>query len=174
MTLSVRPLTITAALAFVAEHHRRLPRCQGGMWAIGAERDGVLLGACVVGRPTARLLDDGRRLQVLRLAVVPGDASGSGQRGICSILYGAAARAARAMGASDLITYIHDDERGVSLRAAGWISMETTRGGQWSRRSRERAATVEPGPKVRWAAPWSACCSPGAAMSEGGTLGLRG
>lgn len=151
MILSVRPLTIVNALDFCRLHHRRLPRLQGGMWSVGITADGYLRGAAIVGRPTARMLDNGERLQVLRVAVVEGTPNA------CSALYGAIARAARSMGATDCFTYIHEDETGVSLRAAGWIEDAGFRsgGGEWNRPSRPREKTVEPGAKRRFFAPWS-------------------
>lgn len=137
--------------AFCRRVHRRLKRLQGGMWSIAIQVRNEIRGVAVVGRPNARLLDDGLKLQVIRVAVRLGTPNG------CSMLYGACSRAARAMGASDLLTYIHDDESGVSLRAAGWIEDEhfRSRGGQWTRKSRTEAAAEETGPKRRWWAPWS-------------------
>lgn len=156
MGLSVRPITIKAALKWTREVHRRLPALQGGMWAVQGLRDGERIGVAIVGRPTARMLDNGERLQVLRVASLEGDASASGHKGINSMLYAACARSAINMGATDLWTYIHDDEPGVSLKGAGWIKDPVpSRGGQWTRTSRRRAAAVEPGHKVRWFAPWS-------------------
>lgn len=152
MSLALRPYPVKHALPFCELVHRRLPRLQGAMWAIGCWRERELRGVAIVGRPTARMLDDGARLQVLRVAVI------EGTHNACSMLYGAAARAAKAMGASSCFTYIHDDETGVSLRAAGWVEDEDfdSAGGEWSRPSRTRPATVEPGPKRRFWAPWSA------------------
>lgn len=155
--LRVRPMNIKAALRFCKVVHRRLPDLQGAMWAVACERD-ELVGVAIVGRPNARLLDDGRRLQVLRVSCLPGDEAANGNKGACSILYGACARTARAMGATDLITYIHADEPGTSLRAAGWIEDRDweSRGGQWGRTTRPRQMTLEAGRKIRWIAPWSA------------------
>jgi len=131
------------------------------MWCISGKRDGARIGVAIVGRPTARMLDNGERLQVLRVASLEGDASANGHKGINSMLYAACARAAFAMGATDLWTYIHDDESGVSLKAAGWIEDPvTTEGGEWSRPSRRRAKTVEAGKKVRWFAPRSLLAQP--------------
>jgi hypothetical protein len=77
------------------------------------------------------------------------------------MLYGACARAARNIGATDLWTYIHDDEPGISLRAVQWIEDPVpTDGGEWSRPSRRRPKTVEPGKKIRWFAPWSQMAQP--------------
>lgn len=159
MSLVLRPLPITRAVAFVREVHRRLPKLLGGMWAVGVERDAVLVGVAVVGRPVARMLDDGLRLQVLRVACVEGDASASGHRGANSMLYGACSRAARALGASDLFTYLHHDEDAVTMRAAGWVEFTPTPHGsrqEWSRDGRQRKLAVDPVHKRRFFAPWSA------------------
>jgi hypothetical protein len=159
--LSQRPLTVKAALRWCKEVHRRLPSLQGGMWCIAGQREGSVVGVAIVGRPTARMLDNGERLQVLRVASLETDISPSGHKGLNSMLYGACARAAFAMGATDLWTYIHDDEPGTSLKAAGWIKDPTpTDGGEWSRPSRARAKTVEAGRKIRWFAPWSVMAQP--------------
>jgi len=73
------------------------------------------------------------------------------------MLYGSAARAAKAMGAESMFTYIHEDESGVSLKASGWVedTQFSSRGGEWSRSSRPRAKTVEIEPKKRYWTPWS-------------------
>jgi hypothetical protein len=111
------------------------------MWAVAVLRGATLIGVAIVGRPNARLLDSQElpqpALQVLRVAV---------------------ARAARAMGCVDMWTYIHADEPGTSLRAAGWIedTQHDSRGGSYDRPSRRRAEPIEGGRKVRWWAPWSA------------------
>ncbi len=167
MSLSLRPISIAAALAWCASVHRRLPRCTGGMWAVAVRRDGALVGVAIVARP-ARLLDNGLRLQVSRVAVLEGDVSATGQRGACSMLYAACARAARQMGASDMMTYIHHDEPGTSLRAAGWIedTAHVVKGGTYDRPSRRRAAPVEGGRKVRWFAPWSEMATPSIAHAR--------
>lgn len=149
--LSVQPATIKFALIFNNLVHRRLPKLQGAMWAIKVKEGPNVVGVAIVGRPTARLLDENCRiLQVLRVAVIPGTSNG------CSMLYGACARAARDMGAEDLFTYIHEDEGGVSLKAAGWIFDEEFKsdGGEWNRPSRPREKTVEPDSKKRYWAPW--------------------
>lgn len=149
--LRLRPFALKHALPFCRQVHRRLSRLQGGMWSIAIQVQNEILGVAIVGRPVARLLDNGLRLQVLRVAVK------SGTPNACSMLYGACSRAARAMGASDLLTYIHNDETGVSLKASGWIEDDQfrSRGGEWSRKSRTETAAEEPGEKRRWWAPWS-------------------
>ena len=173
-SLYLRPIPIKRALRWNVATHRRLPALQGGMWAVAVlrrvEENGVRLldkvvGVAIVGRPTSRYLDSQddtmATFQVLRVAVVEGDRSKTGHKGANSMLYAACARAARAMGAIDMFTYIHHDEEGIALVAAGWIEDESfksdrgSHGGEWSRPSRPRKKTVEPEPKRRFCAPWS-------------------
>ena len=88
-------------------------------------------------------------LEVTRVAVIEGTANG------CSMLYGACSRAGKAMGLDGMLTYIHGDELGVSLRAAGWVADVTTEGGEWSRESRQRELALDAAPKQRWWTAWS-------------------
>lgn len=138
------------------------------MWAIVALRDSKIVGVAIVGRPTARMLDSNDlpqpALSVLRVACDPADedpvnkdANGRPHKGANSILYAACARAGRAMGCVDMSTYLHHDEPGTSVRAAGWIedTEHESLGGSYDRPCRARNAPVEGGVKVRWWAPWS-------------------
>jgi hypothetical protein len=141
-------MTVKRALPFVRSVHRRLPVVQGAMWATSTWVGPELVGVALVGHPARELMVDDT-LAVLRVAVIEGN------RNACSMLYGACSRAARAMGARNLVTYLHEDETGTSLKAAGWIYDGVTTGGEHSRPSRPRAAAVDPAPKQRWWAPWS-------------------
>lgn len=124
MTLRLAPCTVKRAIRFVAETHRRLPRIQGGMWAVAVARDGEIVGVAIVGHAAQEWTTEiPEVLSVLRVAVREGNPNA------CSMLYGACSRAARAMGAGDLVTYTHLDEPGTSLRAAGWIDAGETGGG---------------------------------------------
>lgn len=87
--LRLVPLTLRAANAFVARHHRHAGPTRGMKFALGAQQAGRLVGVAIVGRPLARALDDGATLEVLRLCT-------TGAPNACSFLYGAARRAARA------------------------------------------------------------------------------
>lgn len=149
--LTFSPTTVGKALIFNSLVHRRLPTLQGAMWAVSVRENSHVVGVAIVGRPTARRLDnDCEILQVVRCTVIPGTPNG------CSMLYGACARAARNLGARDLLTYIHEDEDGGSLKASGWLLDEEfeSRGGQWDQPSRPRNPTVEPGKKKRY---WVPC-----------------
>lgn len=72
------------------------------------------MGVAIVGRPVSRVLAaEGNTLEVIRTAT-------DGTRNANSMLYGAARRAAFAMGYDRLITYTQEGETGASLRAAGF------------------------------------------------------
>ena len=112
--LSLRAVTFKEACAFIDAHHRHHTAPAGHKFSIGVTTDdGTLVGVAIVGRPVARLLDDGLTLEVVRLAT-------TGVENCCSKLYTAAWRAARAMGYRRIVTYTHADEGGASLRASGW------------------------------------------------------
>lgn len=147
MALTIRPCTVKKALSWIKAVHRRLPNLQGAMWAVQVLKNGDTVGVAAVGH-AARKLADQDVLAVLRVAVMEGN------RNACSMLYGACSRAAKAMGASDLVTYTHEDEHGTSLKASGWVYGGKTTGGEHSRPSRPRKAAVDPKPKHRWWAPW--------------------
>lgn len=137
------PIGLKEAGRFVGALHRHHGEPQGGKFAIGAEKDGTLVGVAITGRPVARRLDNGRNAEVTRLCT-------DGTPNACSLLYGAAARAAKAMGYERIYTYILASESGDSLRAAGWIRDRESPGGSWSVASRPRQDKHPLEPKVRW------------------------
>lgn len=153
MSLSLRPITVTraGALGVVANVHRRLPRVQGAMWAASVVDDaGDVAGVILVGHPSrVQTTPTCEHLRVLRCAVREGEPNA------CSILYGAAWRAVRAMGCLRMDTHTHLDEPGTSLVAAGWVEDGLTAGGEHGREKRPRKAAVDPRPKRRWWAPGS-------------------
>ena len=112
--LRLVPVTLKQANAFVAAHHRHHKPVTGHKFSIGCEQDGQLVGVAIAGRPVSRHLDNGLTLEVTRLCT-------TGAQNACSMLYAAAARAARAIGYRKIITYTLDNEQGASIRAAGWI-----------------------------------------------------
>ena len=113
MTLEVVPVSFRQACAFIAAHHRHHKPPAGMKFCLGVTADGVLAGVATVGRPVARAYDDGYTLEVNRTCT-------NGTPNANSMLYGAAWRAARALGYRRLITYTQAGESGASLRAAGW------------------------------------------------------
>lgn len=150
--LRLRPWRVRRfeALAFVAQVHRRLPKVQGAMWCVSVREGDDIVGVALVGWPSQeQTSDEMDMLRVLRVAVKPG------YQNACSMLYGAAWRAARAMGVTSMDTHTHLDEPGTSLVASGWTDGGLTDGGEHARKSRPRKAAVDPRPKRRWWAPGS-------------------
>lgn len=125
------PMDLEGANEFVARHHRHHGEVVGHKFSIGAAKGDELVGVVIVGRPVSRFRDDGLTLEVTRLCT-------NGDKGACSFLYGAAARAAFAMGFKRIGTYIRKDEPGISLKAAGWRYIADTPGRSWSVPSRPR------------------------------------
>ena len=126
------PLDFSMAADFVRLHHRHHTPPQGHKFSIGAMRGEELVGVVIVGRPVSRHRDDGWTLEVTRLCSI-------GEKNACSFLYGAAARAAFALGYRRIGTYILKREPGTSLVAAGWKLIGETPGKSWSVPSRPRA-----------------------------------
>lgn len=111
--LHIVPVSFRAAAEFVAQHHRHHRPPRGMKFALGVAQDGRLVGVAMVGRPVARHYDDGLTLEVNRTCT-------DGAPNANSMLYGAAWRAAKALGYRRLITYTQVGETGASLRGAGW------------------------------------------------------
>ena len=106
--LRLRPISLRDANEYVRQHHRHHKPVAGHKFSIGCEADGELVGVIIAGRPVSRYLDDGFTLEVTRLCT-------NGAKNACSFLYGAAARAAAAMGYKRIITYTLESENGASF-----------------------------------------------------------
>ena len=130
-------VTLADANKFIEAHHRHHRPVVGHLFSIGALDDGVLVGVVIVGRPVARLRDDGLTAEVTRLCA-------DGTKNVCSFLYGRAARAAFALGYTKIGTYTMPNEGGASLRAAGWKLIGLRGGGQWHTPSRPREIMKSP------------------------------
>lgn len=142
------PVSFDEACGFVEMWHRHHRPPVGHKFSVGVANDAdVLVGVAMVGRPVARHLDDGLTLEVNRTAT-------DGTPNANSMLYGAAWRAAQALGYRKLITYTMADESGASLRAAGWrvLGERPARNG-WSAPSRPRESRGVDGiPRTLWEA----------------------
>ncbi len=145
--LRLVPVSRAEAQAFIEAHHRHHSPPPGDVFRLAVADDGGIRGVAMVGRPVARRLDDGWTLEVNRCCT-------DGARNACSMLYGAAWRATKALGYRRLITYTLIDEGGASLRAVGWIpTPATTKPGQgWNVASRPRVDTHPLQEKLRWQA----------------------
>ncbi len=131
MKLRHTHIDLSEANAFVERHHRHHKPVIGHLFSIGASLDNNIVGVVIVGRPVARMRDDGETVEVTRLCT-------DGTRNVCSFLYGAAARAAFALGYQRIGTYILASELGHSLMATNWRLIGNRGGGSWNRGSRPR------------------------------------
>lgn len=147
-TLALQPITLPEAQRFIRDHHRHHGAPVGWKFGVAINDGASVVGVITVGRPVARHYDDGATLEVSRCCVLPGVQNGA------SMLYGAAWRAAKALGYQRLITYTLATEPGTSLRAAGWREVYTTkaRSGGWDCPSRPRVDIHPLGQKTLWQA----------------------
>ena len=144
MKLCTVPASRADVAAFIARVHRNHKPPAGDVFRLAlVDETGTVRGVASVGRPVARMLDDGWTLEVNRVAT-------DGVRNGCSLLYGACRRIAWTMGYRKIVTYTLPEEGGASLRAAGWACDGASGGGEWTRASRERDRAERPDPKMRW------------------------
>lgn len=142
--LELTPITLREANAFVQSYHRHHKPSQGHKFSIGAMEDGHLVGVAICGRPVSRRMDDGFTLEVNCLCT-------DGTKNACSILYGAAYRAAKAMGYHRVITYILESEPGTSLKAAGYLCEGRAGGLEWNGEWKPKSENQYPHEmKTRW------------------------
>lgn len=142
-TLRTVPIGLREANAFVLRHHRHHPPVVGHLFSIGLSDGDALVGVIIVGRPVSRMLDDGRTAEVTRCCT-------TGRSNACSMLYGAARRAAFALGYARVVTYTLASEPGTSLKAAGWHLAGEAGGGSWNVPSRPRRDKHPTEAKHRW------------------------
>lgn len=145
MSLRVVPASRTDVAAWIARVHRNHKPPAGDVFRLAlVDETGAVRGVASVGRPVARMLDDGWTLEVNRVAT-------DGVRNGCSLLYGACRRIAWTMGYRKIVTYTLPEEGGASLRASGWACDGASGGGRvearksWARRRgtpRSEAALV--------------------------------
>lgn len=115
MSLIIVPCMLGEAISFVRAFHRHNKPPLTGLFACGASDADKLVGVGIVGRPTARMLQDGMTCEVIRCCVAD-----DAPKNTPSAIYGALWRAAKALGWRRLITYTLQTESGASLRGAGW------------------------------------------------------
>ena len=147
MTAEIRPITLKAARTFVGSHHRHNLPPQGGMFACQLVENGQTRGVAIVGRPVARKLDNGLTAEITRCCT-------DGITNGCSMLYGAAVRACRALGFRAVITYTLESESGASLKASNWkLDAVLPAQAYWKNRYQTDLfgnARRPPEPKKRW------------------------
>jgi len=133
--LSLVHVELKEANAFVERLHRHHNRIQGHRFSIGAAVDGELVGVAIVGRPVGGA-NQYKWIEVTRCCT-------DGTKNACSFLYGAAARAGKALGYERIQTYILQDELGTSLKASGWEFERLSHPVGWHHDGPRKARIVE-------------------------------
>ena len=144
--LRVVPCDLKTANEFVRKLHRHSRPVVGHKFAVGVEActraaDGerwALVGVAIVGRPVAPRLDNGKAAELTRLCT-------DGTRNACSMLYGAARRAARALGHEPDL-HVHAARRGRRQLASRWIQARQRGRG---RKRRDVAQPARPHSRAR-------------------------
>jgi hypothetical protein len=138
------PCSVTKARHVVDAWHRHHGSSTPALYAAAvATEDGIVRGVALIGRPVARLLDDGWTLEVTRVAT-------DGTPNACSALYGIARRLGAALGYARLVTYTREDEPGSSPRAAGLTDDGPIRARSWDMPGRRRTDKTEIVRRRRW------------------------
>src|SRR5882762_6197042 len=96
--LTLVPVTLEEANAFVERWHRHHKTVPGAKFCVGVAHDTEICGVAIVGRPLARMLDDGWTLEVNRTCT-------DGTRNANYSLYGAFRRAEYAFFFRELILF---------------------------------------------------------------------
>jgi len=145
MSLRVFPCTLKQANDLVGGLHRHHKPVVGHRFSLGVrDKDGVVHGAAIIGRPTGRKNPQYEWAEVTRLVT-------DGTKNACSILYAASARTAKEMGFERIQTFILESETGASLTAAGWAFEQWSDGGNWNVPSRGGRREDQPQErKQRW------------------------
>ena len=106
------PLSLEKANRFIVMFHRHnKPVKHGAKFAIGLLYKGELIGVAIAGIPRARLLNDGKTAEILRVCVK------DGYKNANSMLYGRMKRILQLMGYKRIVTYTLKKEKNVSLKA---------------------------------------------------------
>jgi hypothetical protein len=142
--LIFKPISLKEANKYISQYHRHNKSVQGHKWSLGLYQGNKLIGVAITGRPVARLLDDGKTLEILRVCT-------NGYRNANSMLYSRVAKIARLMGYERIITYTLTKESGASLRAIGAEQEAKVKPTTWDRLNRKRKEQkVYAEEKIRW------------------------
>ena len=111
------PISLREANEFLEQHSPQHKPMRGCTFCVGCALDGKLVGAAIVGR----CREDGQAVQIDRICA-------TGGRAAYGMLYGAAARAAQALGYWRIIAFLWPDRPDSALRAAGWARADPVEG----------------------------------------------
>lgn len=135
--MDIRPISFKFANRYVRENHRHNTPVQGCKFCIGVFEGTSCHGVAICGRPVSRNLDNGLTLEINRVCT-------DGTRNACSMLYGASARVAKAMGYHKVITYTLESENGASLKASNFVNEGLNSGGSWHGRTFDTSQDLFP------------------------------
>lgn len=143
--MEIIPITIRAANVFVTDFHRHNKRVTGAKFAIGLTEDCKLIGVAIAGRPIARMLDNGKTIEILRVCVL------EKYKNANSKLYGRVKRICQLMGYEKIITYTLQTESQASLKAIRAKPVSNVKLGGWDRLNRHRnGQEIYSKEKIRW------------------------
>lgn len=145
--LRLQPISLRAANAFVAAHHRHHDPDRGCRFCLAVYLEDRLVGVAIVGRTKAQALQNDLSAEITRVCT-------DGTPNACSFLYGACRRVWQAMGGDphQLYTYTQEIEPGVSLEAADYqLQAHLKARGSWNCKVRQRKTDPNPARK-RWVA----------------------
>ena len=133
--LRLFPITRADAQDFIARHHRHNRPPAGDLFRVAVTAGDEVVGVAMVGRPVSREIQrqEPQTAELIRVCTKDG-----APRNACSMLYGAARRAAWALGYTRLITYTLKSESGASLKASGYRVIGERKGRSWNCPSRPR------------------------------------
>lgn len=111
--MHLAPVTLLDAKAWVNAHHRHNEAPVGWKFGVALMSGDEMVGVAMAGRTVAKGLHGPTVGEVTRVCTL-------GAKNANTMLYGAIARAAQALGYRTLYTYTLEEESGASLLAAGW------------------------------------------------------
>jgi len=147
--LELCDIAFPAAKEFIRSHHRHCNPPPGWKFGQALFNGTEMVGVMTAGRPGSRHLDAQGCIEVTRVCVKDMEPHGLVSNA-CSILYGYACRKAFEQGYERVVTYTKKGESGTSLRAAGFVPVAVSKGGEWSRPRRPRQPGRNVVPKIRW------------------------
>lgn len=69
---ALQPITQREAFAFISEHHRHHEEPRGWLFGVAVNDGERVVGVAVVGRPVARMLQNGFTAEITRVCIVEG------------------------------------------------------------------------------------------------------
>lgn len=139
------PIELKDANRFIAQFHRHNKPVIRAKFQIGLMNDEELIGVGVVGRPIARMLSNGKTVEVLRTCIK------ENYPNACSMMYARLKRISQLLGYEKVITYTLQKESQSSLKALGASIVAEVKPQGWDRKNRRRTPQkVYKEPKWRW------------------------